>query len=313
MSQGKKINNRTALLIIFILVSATFIILFLGFKNKVVENKTPPPVQSMSSVTDSSTKIFFASNGKNSVYKIKKGDKWSVIWNGTEGKDYDFVSNPVFSPDGNQLAYSAETGGQAYVVVNNTQEIYAYQKAGFITWNPNGQTIAFVATKDDASSVIITSAVITGTTLTITHGEESRTYGQIGTVVTSSGDSAAIIWSPNGQQVVYAIVENGKTYLIVNGQQNPTGYDNISNFSINNNGQYSYQAQVGDQIITVVNNHVISTTNSSSSPASGTAGTPGNIPGSSNSYRYRISTDKDINLDKNRLNYSGCAGAACNF
>lgn len=300
---------------VIILILSTFIILWVGIWKK-------PAVPSTSSVSPSApknTEIFFASNGKNSVYKIKKGDRWSVIWNGQEGKEYDAVSNPIFSSDGNQLAYSAELNGQAYVVVNNSIEINAYQKSGYLVFSQDGSTIAFVSTKEDDSFVVITVDLTTVVTGTVISGNESAEYEEIGVFNSPNGDATAIILSPDGEQVVFTIVEDDKIYIVVNDQQIGSGYDSITDLSINDEGEYSYTATIGETTITVVDNVVVSQTNPASQPPSGTIPPitlPTDTPSSSTDvYKYKISTQKDIHLDEDRLDYNACSDPSgnCNF
>lgn len=310
----EKEKNEKALMIVFIFafISVAAIILWVGLRQKEAEpeKQTAPEIK-----TETSDKeIYFASNGRTSVYKIKKGDKWSVIWNGTEGKEYDYVSNPTFSPDGTQLAYSAELDGQAYVVVNNQFEINAHQRASFLVFSRDGKTIAFVASNSDGTSVVVTSSTdqLAGT---LVSGNESQAYEKIVVIETASGEKQAIVLGETGNQIAYAFEENGKTYLIINGNTT-TGYDNITNFTFNENGTYSYQAQQGNVIINIVNGVVVSSTNSgnaSNSNNNSNNTNNDNQPNKTGTYKYRISTDKDIDLPDDRLDYPACASADCNF
>ncbi|MDO9231175.1 MAG: hypothetical protein Q7U36_01690 [bacterium] len=302
------------LLIVLFSVLIIFSIIWLR-KDKPAEN-TVPIVATKPAIENPD--IFFASNGKNTVYKIKKGDQWSVIWNGTEGKTYDFVSNPVFSADGTQIAYNAEIGGQAYVVVNNSQEISAYQKANYITFSKDGSTIAFVATKGDDNYVVI-SAEILNITETL---KESQSFKEIAIAKDGNGNSSAIIMSDDGSKLAYVIKENDKIYVVVNGQKSQ-GYDDVISFSFSADGSsFTYEAQNGNSVLTITNNQVVSSTNSGSTTnqnnsnnTSDTNTNNSNINYPSATYRYKISTQKDIVRDQNQLDFSGCAdgGTGCNF
>jgi hypothetical protein len=303
-----KIKNKILPLLLVALFSIIIIFLIIWMKSKKPVEVTPQvtPVQPVQENPD----IFFASNGKNSVYKVKKGNQWSVIWNGSEGKLYDFVSNPVFSSDGTQIAYNAEIGGQAYVVVNNTQEIYAYQKANYITFSKDGSTIAFVATKGSNDYVTI-SAKIADIANTLA---ESGSYSNIGVTTDADGNSTAIIMSDDGNSIAYLIEEDGLIYIVINGEMSE-GYDSIISFSFSEDGtDFTYEAQDGDTVVTITNNQVVSSTDdgSSANDTPSTGGSYINYP--SSDYRYKISTDKDIVLDQDRLDYTGCPeGSQCNF
>lgn len=303
------------LLVILFSVLIIFSIIWLG-KDKPAENITMETVQNKPA--QENPDIFFASNGKNTVYKIKKGDQWSVIWNGTEGKTYDFVSNPVFSADGTQIAYNAEIDGQAYVVVNNDQEIKAYQKANYITFSKNGKTIAFVATKGQSEYVVI-SAEILNITDTL---KESKSFKEIALAKDADGNSTAIIMNDDGSKIAYVIKENGKIYVVINDQKSQ-GYDDVLSFSFSEDGKsFTYEAQNGTSILTVTNNQVVSTTNTNTTPTTNQT-TPTTSHQTNNytkttlptTYRYKISTEKDIVRDQNQLDLSGCSGdgTQCNF
>jgi len=305
-------NNKKILPLLFIALFSALVIFFLVW----VKSKKPVEVAPLQTPTakpaQKNPDIFFASNGKNTVYKIKKGDQWSVIWNGTEGKTYDFVSNPVFSFDGTQIAYNAEINGQAFVVVNNTYEINAYQKANHIVFSRDGSTITFVATKGSNAYVVI-SAKIADISGTLTESEE---YSEIGIAQDPESNSSAIILSENGDRIAYVIIEDNKVYIVIDGQMSQA-YDNIISFSFSEDGtDFTYEAQNGDTIITIVNNQVISSTEEEStveeSEASTNSGSYATYP--TPTYRYKISTQKDIVRDQDRLDFSECPkGSQCNF
>jgi len=303
-------NKIILTLVIIVLASIVITSSVVWIKSKKPTETRTQTITSTDSV-ESSPDIFFASNGKNTVYKIKKGAQWSVIWNGVEGKAYDFVSNPVFSFDGTQIAYNAEINGQAFVVINNTQEIRAYQKANYITFSRDGSTIAFVATKGENAYSIISAQIadIDGTL------NESQDYSEIGIAQDPNGNYTAIIISDDGETIAYIIIEDGLTYIVIDGEISQ-GYDDIISVSFSDDGSVIYEAQDGDDVVTVVDNQIISSTNNTSTPASTSPTVQVNNyhVNPNNTYRYTISTDKDIILDQDRLDYSNCTeGGECNF
>jgi len=295
----KNQRNKKILALFLIIVFIITGVLAIFHKSQLLTNKktslkAPPPLPPVKPLKiQSNAKTFFATNGQTTVYKINKNNKWAVIFNGQKGKYYDYVSNPVFSVDGNQLAYNAETNGQALVIINNIQEINAYQKADNIVFSPNNQQIAFVAAKDDNTLIIISGPVSDSpvdSSSTIPTSVTSPVYQE--STVTVSGD--------------------------------------VTNVSVSDSGQVTYQVQSGNETATVVDNQIVSTTStdSSSSPTDTTSDTSSastsdtsSSSTSSNSnyhYPYAISTHKDIDLskDQNQLNFSACGGSSgkqCNF
>lgn len=66
--------------------------------------------------------IVFAPNGKEFAYKLKKGDKYFVVFNNKEGKLYDKVYELKFSPDGKELSYIVDKRGRYFLVINGKEE-----------------------------------------------------------------------------------------------------------------------------------------------------------------------------------------------
>ena len=251
------------------------------FKNRKETTAPQNNVQETKKVANKdNTRVFFASDGKNSVYKIKKDDGWSVIWNGSEGKTYDFVSNPVFSADGSQLAYIAEIDGQFLVVVNNVQEINAYNGASNIVFSPDGTQITFVASKDD--QYVIISAVISNIpSNTIENGTESQIYESV-ISISFNEESNLVYVVQDGDNVI--TIANGETVSTVPADsyvQNENFPDSDADLDINTNNDSD---------------------NSQTSPTSYTA-----------DYRYKPSTTKDIDREDNQSGYPTCVEDNCNF
>lgn len=327
MAQSKKVS-KLAYYIFAFLVAFLILVLWQGFREKpasiMIQKENPFAAPTLIGKPETlSQKIFFASNGKDTAYKIKKGDKWTVIFKGVEGNAYDFVSNPVFSADGSQLAYSAEVNNQAYVVVNNNQEIFAYQKAGFIVFSPDGSTIAFVAAKSSIAYIIVTAATTPESSeITTVQGTETQEYEQIGTATTSDGEVVSIIFSSDGEDIAYIIEKDGGVCVVVNGEEGEV-YDSISNISINDDGEISYEAQDGNETILIVDDSIISTNTSTTSTSTSTTTDSTNDDSSTSSstsistdYKYKISTDKDIDRSTSSdVDYSNTcvAGQTCNF
>jgi hypothetical protein len=58
------------------------------------------------------------------AYAAAVGNSWMVVADGVEGKRYDRVRPPVFSPDGRHLAYQAVRGTARLIVVDNVEFAY---------------------------------------------------------------------------------------------------------------------------------------------------------------------------------------------
>lgn len=319
-----KIKNNLTYYIFALLVTILIFVLWQGFREKpitVVNYQTAPKLTPANSGpnTNLDKKIFFASNGKDTAYKIKRGDKWSVIFKDVESKEYDFVSGAIFSSDGSQFAFSAENDGRAYVVVNNTQEIIAYKKAGYMVFNPAGTEIAFVSIKDSGFYVIITAKVDSSSVPTTITGTETQEYDQIGTATDSEGNIVSIIYSSDGEEIAYIIEKDDGVCVVVNGEEGET-YDSIKDLYLNDDGTVNYTAEDGNETIIIVNNTTTSTStndddnvNDDSNDSSSTSTTSDST---STDYKYKIITDKDIDQsdsDEIDITTSCTSGQNCNF
>jgi hypothetical protein len=62
----------------------------------------------------------FSADGNRVAYGAKKGNKWLVVVDGQPGPEYDgiLVGTPIFSANGKRVAYAAKTGGKWVVVVD---------------------------------------------------------------------------------------------------------------------------------------------------------------------------------------------------
>lgn len=298
-----KIKTETALGIIFLLaVIVVIAIYFLSREDFAIANKILKKTKTaISKSKNEDLRLLFASNGQRNIYKVQKGDKWAVEIDGQESQAFDFVDNPTFSPDGTQFVYSATDSGQSFMVIDNTVQEQVYDKILQIIFSPDGKKLGYVAEKGSQSMIVL-------------NGQEGKAYQEIAPLQTSSG-STYIIFSPDGKSIAYKVVDDKGTYVVVNGQAGKV-YTDIISFAFTPDGQFTYQAQSGDQQITIVNNQEV------------TRATAGNTSGNSNYSEQNSNTQsgssgrssrnkKDVHLDQNRLFYPACTGSAadksCNF
>jgi Tol biopolymer transport system component len=242
------------------------------------------------------SRVLFATNGSQDVYKIKKGDRWVVIFDGKEGDAYDAVASPAFSADGKQFAYSATLDGKTFLVINGVAQETQYSSITEIAFSPDGQQIAYVANKNEKYVVVLNQ-------------KEGKEYNEIGALETKTG-SAYLIFSSNSKNLAYKVVENQQQFIVVNNQEGKR-YDSISKFTFSDDGtQYAYEAKKNGRKIVVVDNKEISNT-----PDGSTGGSNSGSPDSSdNDYTTHFRNGKkDVHLDPNRLTYPPCTGTSCNF
>ena len=63
-------------------------------------------------------------DSKRVAYAAGVGDKWFVVVDGKEEKQYDGIGEgtPIFSPDSKRVAYAAQVGNKRFVVVDGKEE-----------------------------------------------------------------------------------------------------------------------------------------------------------------------------------------------
>ena len=66
------------------------------------------------------------------AYVARRGGKWLVVVDGVEGKEYDAIGAPLFSPDGQRVAYSlaGARGARHYRVTGVRCEIGLLSETG---------------------------------------------------------------------------------------------------------------------------------------------------------------------------------------
>jgi hypothetical protein len=234
-------------------VSAIFIViisvgLFLIFKNKPsgpannVKNSNNELAQPIvdNNNEEKEAKPSFDLSSKKDVYKIKKDDKWVYVIDGQEGLAYDQVANLTFSLNGEKIAYSASLDNQTYLVVNNSSETVPYKQITNIVFSPDGNRIAYVA--DNGGNFVI-----------VLDSKASKEYQKIGTLETEDG-KVSIVFSPDSQKIAYKVVTENGAFVVVDQQAGKT-YTDITNFQFSDDSvRFAYQAESGTHQVTVINN-----------------------------------------------------------
>ena len=67
------------------------------------------------------TSLMVSPDSRRLAYLAQHGDKWLVVVDGQEGKEYDGIGALLFSPDGQRVAYGAQHGAKWLVVVEGQE------------------------------------------------------------------------------------------------------------------------------------------------------------------------------------------------
>lgn len=141
------------------------------------------------------------------IYSARRDAKEFIVIGEKEGKQYNEVSAPRISPNGQTIAYIAYTSGSQedksgerlfMVTVDKNGETLkegkSYDDMGFAIFSPNGQKIAYAAEKDGKGSFVVIG------------DSESKAYNEI------IGDP---VFSSDGKYLAYGAKEKDKILWVV--------------------------------------------------------------------------------------------------
>jgi len=110
------------------------------------------------------------------------------------GPAYDAVKVPVFSPDGQSVAYAALNAAAGSTLVTSAGEGAFYERVGPPVFSPDGRHIAYAAGRGTRSFVVL-------------DGVEGEAYEEV----------TAPTFSPYSQRVAYGARRGSEVFLVVNG------------------------------------------------------------------------------------------------
>jgi len=101
--------------------------------------------------------IVFSPNSRRFAYVAQKDNKYSVVIDGQEGKQFDAIGNGsiIFSPDSNHVVYCAQTDNKRFVVINGKEE-KKYDDVGnkSLVFSPDSKYLAYMAQSDNKHFVV---------------------------------------------------------------------------------------------------------------------------------------------------------------
>ena len=147
-------------------------------------------------------KIVFSPDGRRVAYWAKaEGQGFMMVLDGKEGQIYEEMQDPIFSPDGNHVAYVAADGKSKFVVLDG-KDGTRYGDIWGLTFSIDGR-LAYVA-KDSREGEDVRLVVV--------DGQEERAYGYDWY---GQGIRSGPVFSPGGGHVVYVANDGGKAEFVV--------------------------------------------------------------------------------------------------
>lgn len=175
----------------------------------------------------------FSSNGKHLAYVAKNGNSWYVVVDGNVSEPYDEISSlPLFSKEGNEMAYGAQKNGKQFVI-RNGEPGPEFNVVGAVTLSPDGKRIAYGVQHDGRQFAMI-------------DGEPSARYGGI------YGET--LQFSPDSKHVAYAVEKGPRRFVVIDGNEGPD-FDGIARGSLRispDSRRVAYAARKGEKWVAVV-------------------------------------------------------------
>lgn len=129
-------------------------------------------------------------------------NRWCMVIDDKEGNKYPDCTNPIFSPDSSRIAYAGKAGNKWFVIVDGNEQ-KRYDKVGYPLFTADSQRVAYVTKLGDKQFVVV-------------DGIEEKKYDFVG----------GLIFSPNSKRIVYVAKEGGKYFVVVEGKEGKK-YDSI--------------------------------------------------------------------------------------
>jgi hypothetical protein len=152
-----------------------------------------------------------------------------VVVDGVEGPAYEEVGDPLFSPDGQRIAYGASVDRHPRMVVDGVAGP-AYDRVSVPVFSPDSQRLAYIAWQSE-KPVLVNGAEVAALDAT---------------------DSAqGLVFSPDGRRLAYVARRGKQSFVVVNGVPGP-GYEEVGLPVFSSDGRLAYAARRGDAAFLLV-------------------------------------------------------------
>lgn len=207
------------------------------------------------SIATTTPVIVFHPKGSDFIYRAKVGTKWRIVFNDQEGRLYDEIDDPTFSPDAARWGYTARRGPRWYLVINDketritqgiTTSSFRASKNLFkviptwATYYPVMHLRLGMGTKNSYIGKI--RKMFYG----VVEGKASKPFTGIGS---SPSD---FLYSQDGTHFAYSAIR-GKKALVVRDSKEGKLYDSVSNFVFSpGSARFAYVASEGSSFFIVL-------------------------------------------------------------
>jgi Tol biopolymer transport system component len=143
----------------------------------------------------------FSQDGQHLAYVAEMDGQQTVVLDGKEQARHAACERPIFSPDGRHLAYAAKDGkGVAWVLDGVPGR--TYEEGGPGGFSPEGNRFAYVASLGGSKFVVL-------------DGQEQKPYRNI---------LSAVLFSPDGRRCAYLATDFKTQFFVLDGKETPTPF-----------------------------------------------------------------------------------------
>ncbi|MCX7968080.1 MAG: hypothetical protein N3B10_06260 [Armatimonadetes bacterium] len=189
--------------------------------------------------------VNFSPNGQRVFCVGQQGEKVTLVLDGTEVED-NIVVPPVFSPDGQRMAYGVSSEGKQFVVLDGVKGKSYDEILPSLAFSPDGKRFIYAARKGKKFVAVV-------------DGVESKEYDGLWypSIFTPSKYNGRPWFTPfslDSKRVAYFAQRDGKWFVVVDGVELKRRYDSVGNLLFTPNGeQVVCVAKRGNKTIVAVN------------------------------------------------------------
>jgi len=142
---------------------------------------------------------------------------------GKEEKQYDAVSDPLFSPDSKRMAYWVNVSNKQFMVVDGKEE-KQYDDIGYAVFSPDSKRVAYVA--------------VLGKWFIVVDGKKGKSHDNI----------RVPVFSPDSKRMIYRAILGNTEFIIVDKKEGMRYNQIVSRVEFDSPDSFHYLASKRNSI-----------------------------------------------------------------
>lgn len=188
--------------------------------------------------------LIYSTSGKHLAYIIQTSTGNTLIQDNVEVQHNSMISDPVYSPDENSIAYTVSDDYASFYLIKDKEIINKYYQTFSPIYSPKNSSFIFIAQKNNGKYVLVQNGI------------EGKEYEHIGNS----------IFSPDGKHTAYSALKSWNCLVIQDGIEgkeyiplNKNDWSCISDLTFSLDSQYlSYNVNTNKGSIIINNTNEIS-------------------------------------------------------